>query len=130
MPQDELLRFLNDAAEALDFLYGQYSLQHLDVKPENILLLSGRAKLGDFGLVKNLYERSNSIVGGLTPTYSPPEVFDGKPTRHSDQYSLAIVYMQMLTGVLPFNGGNPAQLASQHLRGVPELSALPRRQRP
>ena len=59
------VRYLNDAAEALDFLYGQYSLQHLDVKPENILLLSGRAKVGDFGLVKNLYERSNSIVGGL-----------------------------------------------------------------
>ena len=89
VPQDELWRYLNDAAEALDFLYGQYSLQHLDVKPENILLLSGRAKVGDFGLVKNLYERSHSIVGGLTPTYSPPEVFDGKPTRHSDQYSLA-----------------------------------------
>lgn len=130
VPQDELLRYLSDAAEALDFLYGQYSLQHLDVKPENILLLSGRAKVGDFGLVKNLYERTNSIVGGLTPTFSPPELFDGKPTRHSDQYSLAIVYMQMLTGVLPFNGGNPAQLASQHLRGVPDLAALPRRQRP
>jgi serine/threonine protein kinase len=130
MPQEDLWRYLNDAAEALDFLYGQYSLQHLDVKPENILLLSGRAKVGDFGLVKNLYERSHSIVGGLTPTYSPPEVFDGNPTRHSDQYSLAIVYMQMLTGVLPFNGGNAAQLASQHLRGVPDLSALPRRQRP
>jgi serine/threonine protein kinase len=130
VPQDELWRYLNDAAEALDFLYGQYSLQHLDVKPENILLLSGRAKVGDFGLVKNLYERSHSIVGGLTPTYSPPEVFDGKPTRHSDQYSLGIVFMQMLTGVLPFNGSNAAQLATQHLRGVPDLSALPRRQRP
>jgi eukaryotic-like serine/threonine-protein kinase len=130
VPQDELWRYLNDAAEALDFLYGHYSLQHLDVKPENILLLSGRAKVGDFGLVKNLYERSHSIVGGLTPTFSPPEVFDGNPTRYSDQYSLGIVYMQMLTGVLPFNGGNAAQLATQHLRGVPDLSALPRRQRP
>jgi hypothetical protein len=128
--QDELLRYLGDAADALDFLYGQFSLQHLDVKPENILLLSGRAKVGDFGLVRNLYERSNSIVGGLTPTYSPPELFDGKPTRHSDQYSLAIVYMQMLTGLLPFNGGSPAQLAGQHLQGVPDLSPLPRRQRP
>lgn len=128
--QDELLRYLGDAADALDFLYGQFSLQHLDVKPENILLLSGRAKVGDFGLVRNLYERTNSIVGGLTPTYSPPELFDGKPTRHSDQYSLAIVYMQMLTGLLPFNGGSPAQLAGQHLQGVPDLSSLPRRQRP
>jgi len=130
IPANELLRYLSDAADALDFLYAQYSLQHLDVKPENILLLAGRAKVGDFGLVKNLYERATSIVGGLTPTYSPPEVFEGKPTRHSDQYSLAIVYMQMLTGALPFNGINAAQLAAQHLRSAPDLSALPRRQRP
>lgn len=130
VPQDELLQYMADAAEALDFLYARYSLQHLDVKPENILIVSDRAKVGDFGLVKNLYERSVSLVGGLTPTYAPPELFEGRPTSHSDQYSLAIVYAQMLTGVLPFTASNTAQLAALHLRGVPDLSALPKRQRP
>ena len=130
VPQDELLQYMTDAADALDFLYSRYALQHLDVKPENILLVSGRAKVGDFGLVKNLYERSVSLVGGLTPTYAPPELFEGRPTSHSDQYSLAIVYAQMLTGVLPFIANNTAQLAALHLRGVPDLSALPKRQRP
>ena len=130
IPQDELLGYVADSAEALDFLYSRYSLQHLDVKPENILLVSGRAKVGDFGLVKNLYERSASLVGGLTPTYAPPEVFEGKPSRHSDQYSLAIRYVQMLTGTLPFAATNVAQLATLHLHGVPELSVLPKRQRP
>jgi serine/threonine protein kinase len=129
VPQDELLRYISDAAEALDYLYESYSLQHLDVKPENILILSGRGKLGDFGLVKNLYERSASLVGGLTPTYAPPELFEGKPNRHSDQYSLAIVYAHMLTGILPFPAGSTAQLAAAHLRGIPDLSALPRAQR-
>jgi hypothetical protein len=129
IPQDELLKYVSDAAEALDYLYENYSLQHLDVKPENILLLSGRGKLGDFGLVKNLYERSASLVGGLTPTYAPPELFEGKPNRHSDQYGLAIVYTHMLTGILPFPSGSTAQLAAAHLRGVPDLSALPRSQR-
>ena len=128
IPQDELLKHLADVAEALDYLYDRFSLQHLDVKPENILLVGGRAKIGDFGLVKSLYERSASIVGGLTPSFAPPELFDGKPSRHSDQYSLAIVYMQMLTGVLPYSAGTMAQLATQHLRGVPDLTALPRRQ--
>ena len=99
--QAELLGLLGDAADALDFLYRQFSLQHLDVKPENILLIGGRAKVGDFGLVKHLYERSASMVGGMTPAYSPPEMFEGKPSRHSDQYSLAVVYVQMLTGLLP-----------------------------
>jgi len=130
IPQTELLRYVSDTAEALDFLYESYSLQHLDVKPENILILSGRAKLGDFGLVKNLYERSASLIGGLTPTYSSPELFEGKPNRHSDQYGLALVYTHMLTGVLPFPGGSTAQIAAAHLHGVPNLSALPRVQRP
>lgn len=129
IPLDELLGYLNDTADALDYLYDRYSLQHLDVKPENILCIGGRAKVGDFGLVKNLYERSASLIGGLTPTYAPPELFEGKPTRHSDQYGLAIVYVQMLTGMLPFNANNVAQLASLHLRGVPDLAALPKRQR-
>jgi serine/threonine protein kinase len=129
IPLDELLGYLNDTADALDYLYDRYSLQHLDVKPENILCIGGRAKVGDFGLVKNLYERSASMIGGLTPTYAPPELFEGKPTRHSDQYGLAIVYVQMLTGMLPFNANNVAQLASLHLRGVPDLAALPKRQR-
>jgi serine/threonine protein kinase len=128
--QSELVGFLGDAADALDFLYRQFSLQHLDVKPENILLVGGRAKVGDFGLVKNLYERSASMVGGMTPTYSPPELFEGKPSRHSDQYSLAVVYVQMLTGLLPFQAGSTAQLAEQHLRGVPDLTNLPKAQRP
>lgn len=130
IPQTELLRYVSDTAEALDYLYESYSLQHLDVKPENILILSGRAKLGDFGLVKNLYERSASLIGGLTPTYSSPELFEGKPNRHSDQYGLALVYTHMLTGVLPFPGGSTAQIAAAHLHGVPNLSALPRVQRP
>jgi hypothetical protein len=130
VPQDVLMQYVSDAAEALDFLYSRYSLQHLDVKPENILIVSGRAKVGDFGLVKNLYERSVSLVGGLTPTYAPPELFEGRPTRHSDQYSLAILYAHMLTGVLPFHASNTAQLAALHLRGVPDLSALTKRQRP
>lgn len=128
VPRKELLRYLADVAEGLDFLYEKYSLQHLDVKPENILLVSGRAKLGDFGLVKNLYERSVSLIGGLTPTYAPPELFEGRPTRHSDQYSLALVYMQMLTGVLPYVASNTAQIAEQHLRGVPDLMALSRQE--
>lgn len=130
VPQTELLRYIGDTAEALDYLYESYSLQHLDVKPENILILSGRAKLGDFGLVKNLYERSASLIGGLTPTYAPPELFEGKPNRNSDQYGLALVYTHMLTGSLPFPNGNTAQMAAAHLHGVPDLSALPRAQRP
>lgn len=125
IPREEILRYLKDAAEALDYLYEKHALQHLDVKPENLLLLGDHIKVGDFGLLKDLRDTQVSIVGGVTPLYAPPEVLDGQPTKYSDQYSLAIVYQEMLTGRLPFNGRTASQLASQHLHSVPELGPLP-----
>src|SRR4051812_30052983 len=99
IPRDALLRYMRDAAEALDHMNERHNLQHLDIKPRNLFLVSDRVKVADFGLVKTL-ERSG-VTGGLssvTPLYAPPETFNGNLSIHSDQYSLAIVYQEMLTG--------------------------------
>jgi hypothetical protein len=125
IPRSELLGYLRDAADALDYLYHEHSLQHLDVKPENLLLVGGRVKVADFGLVKDLQDVNCSMINGLTPVYAAPELFDGRPNCHSDQYSLAIVYQEMLTGVPPFLGRTTAQLAAQHLHSRPRLDCLP-----
>ena len=125
IPRDELLTYLRDTADALDYMSEQHSLQHLDVKPENLLLLGGRIKVADFGLVKDIHDHTASMMGGLTPVYAPPEVFEGRPSRRSDQYSLAIVYQEMLTGVVPFPGRTAAQLAAQHLNAKPRVTSLP-----
>lgn len=130
IPRDELLRHLRDAADALDYMSDQHSLQHLDVKPENLLLLGGRIKVADFGLVKDIHDHTASMMGGLTPVYAPPEVFEGRPSRRSDQYSLAILYQEMLTAALPFPGRTAAQLAAQHLNAKPRLTALPAEDQP
>lgn len=130
IPREELLSNLRDAADALDFMIEQHSLQHLDVKPENLLLLGGRVKVADFGLVKDIHDHTASMMGGLTPVYAPPEVFEGQPSRRSDQYSLAIVYQEMLTGVVPFPGRTAAQLAAQHLNAKPRLTSLPPEDQP
>lgn len=127
IPWEELIRFMRDAADVLDYMSEEHSLQHLDVKPENLLMLAGRVKVADFGLVKDIHDATASMMGGLTPLYAPPEVFDGRPSRWSDQYSLAIVYQEMLTGELPFPGTTAIQLARQHLNARPRLSALPER---
>src|SRR5690606_19199266 len=108
--RDELLKFLHDAADALDFMHEQHNLQHLDIKPSNLLLQGGHVKVADFGLIKNLSQSELSMVSGFTPAYAPPELFHGRPGRNSDQYSLAIVYQVMLTGVPPFAGRTIAQL--------------------
>ncbi|MCA9149034.1 MAG: protein kinase [Planctomycetales bacterium] len=125
IPRDELLTYICDAAEALDFLSEVHSLPHLDVKPENLLVVGGHIKVADFGLVKDIHDGTQSLMAGLTPTYAPPELFDGHPSRFSDQYSLAIVFQEMLTGTRPFPGKTAAQLASQHLHGTPALGKLP-----
>ena len=125
IPRDELIKYMRDVSDGLDYLAQDHNLQHLDIKPENLLLLSGHVKIADFGLVKDLLCATQSLMSGLTPLYAPPELFDGRPHRNSDQYSLAIVYAEMLTGNRPFNGSTPAQLAAQHINGKPALQALP-----
>lgn len=124
IPRDELLRYLRDAADALDYMAEAHGLQHLDIKPENLLLLAGHVKVADFRLVKDVKNSDASLVGGMTPLYAAPEVFRGQPSRQSDQYSLAILYQEMLTGTLPFVGGNAAELTLQHLNEEPDLTAL------
>jgi serine/threonine protein kinase len=131
IPREELLRYIADAAEALDFLSQRHNLLHLDIKPENLLILGDHVKVADFGLVKELASRTqNSLVSGMTPTYAAPEMFDDEPSAQSDQYSLAIVYQQMLVNAVPFPGRTAAQLAKQHTQGEPQLMLLPADDRP
>ena len=130
IPRETLLGHLHDTADALDYLHDQYQLQHLDIKPANLLIIGGHVKVADFGLLKDLREAECSVVGGLTPVYAPPELFDGRPSRHSDQYSLAVMYQELLTGVRPFHGRSIAQLATQHVHSAPNLEPLPPADRP
>jgi eukaryotic-like serine/threonine-protein kinase len=130
IPRDELLRYMEEAAEALDLMSTQHQLQHLDVKPQNIFLVHQHVKVADFGLAKDLQGTRAALTGGMTPMYAPPETFDGWVSRQSDQYSLAIVYMEMLTGRRPFSGASTRQLIMQHLSAPPDLSPLPADDRP
>ncbi len=131
IPREQLIRYLDDAAAGLDYLIEKHGLQHLDVKPRNLFVVADRVKVADFGLVKSLERSSVSgLMGGVTPLYSAPETFINKISKHSDQYSLAIVYMELLTGRRPFNGKNIRQLALQHMSEPPDLSPLPELDRP
>jgi serine/threonine protein kinase len=125
IPREELLRYVAEAAEALDLMNNQYNLQHLDIKPQNLFLVHSHVKVADFGLVKDLEGLSASVTGGVTPVYAAPETFEGRVSRFSDQYSLGIVYQELLTGQRPFSGTNTKQLVLQHLTQPPDLAPLP-----
>lgn len=130
IPRETLLAHLHDSADGLDYLHQSFHLQHLDIKPGNLLIIGGHVKVADFGLLKDLRDIDCSVVGGLTPIYAPPEVFDGRPSLHSDQYSLAVMFQELLTGTRPFSGRTIAQLATQHVHSAPNLEPLPPSDRP
>src|SRR5947209_2034456 len=109
IPREALLGYLREAAEALDVMHVRYELQHLDIKPQNLFLVSNHVKVGDFGLVSSLKGvkaggAPAAQLGAITPLYAAPELFDGAISRHTDLYSLAIVYYELLRGTLPFDG--------------------------
>lgn len=130
IPRDELLRYIVESAEVLDLMNDQFQLQHLDIKPQNLFLLHNHVKVADFGQVKDLQGMAAQVTGGITPVYAAPETFDGFVSRFCDQYSLACVYQELLTGQRPFDGTSMQQLLMQHLNQPPNLGPLPSADRP
>lgn len=135
LPRAELLGYLAEAAEVLDLLNTEHGLQHLDIKPKNLFVVSRHVKVADFGLVTSLGRLQGGglpalSLGALTPIYASPEAFQGTISPHSDQYSLAIVYQELLTGRLPFDGQTARQLLMQHTTVAPDLRPLPPGDRP
>lgn len=128
--REKLLRYMADTADGLDYLSETHNLMHLDVKPRNLFLFGDHVKVADFGLAKHLERSSSSgIMAGISPQYAAPETFTSRITKFSDQYSLAIVYAELLTGRRPFTGKTIRELALQHMNVEPEVSNLPERDR-
>lgn len=130
IPQDELLTYTRQVGEALDYLYFTRKLLHRDVKPSNILLVKGVAKLCDMGLTKVLENEVGIHSGVASFDYAPPEFFEGKMVASSDQFSLASTYCVLLTGQNPFPGPDIRRIMLQHVMGTPQLEALPLDQQP
>lgn len=125
IPRDELLRYMIESAEVLDLMNDTFNLQHLDIKPQNLFLLHQHVKVADFGQVKDLQGTQAEVTGGITPVYAAPETFDGYISKFCDQYSLACVYQELLTGIRPFEGTSLQQLLLQHVEQPPNLDPLP-----
>ncbi len=120
VPLWELVNWMADAAEAIDYLH-DHGVIHSDVNADHILLLKGVAKIGGYSLARALppLQRSVRINASRTPDYMSPEVWRGDLTVQSDQYSLACTYAELRLRRLPLAGRD------QHLWGTPDLNALP-----
>ncbi|MDE2142702.1 MAG: protein kinase [Elusimicrobia bacterium] len=107
MPAKTALRYLRQAAEAVDHAHKR-GVVHRDLKPSNIMIDEhDRVKVMDFGIARFVQDtlrdiQTNTIVG--TPPYMAPEQSAGKVTKSSDVYALAVSFYELLAGQLPFRG--------------------------
>jgi serine/threonine protein kinase len=130
IPREDLIGYMREAAEVLDVMNVRHQLQHLDVKPGNLFLIDHHVKVGDFGLVRAVRPAGARERGQFgTPLYCAPELMHGNITPWSDQYSLAVVYQELLTGALPWAGKNLRQIVLARSQQGPDLTPLPERDR-
>ena len=124
LPLSTVASYVQQVAAALQYAH-EHSVIHCDVKPENMLIGEDeKILLGDFGIarvVQNTIQTTRDVVG--TVYYMAPEQFAGKAIPATDQYAFAVVVYQWLSGQLPFEGNNIAEIFFMHTRMEP-LSLL------
>ncbi len=124
LPLAAVERIVEQAALALQHAHDRHII-HQDVKPSNFLI-QGNAdhpaelhlQLADFGVAKVMMSGESQVIRG-TPTYMAPEQWEGHPVPATDQYALAVMAYELLTGRPPFVGNSYQHVWHQHVHGNP-----------
>lgn len=133
IPVKELLHYMADAAKGIDFLNtrrhdlgeGPAAIQHCDIKPANMMLVGDSVVICDFGLARMLGDVAATATGMVgSPAYMAPECINRKPSAATDQYSLAISYVELRTGQLPFEDATYMGVLEAHRSGNLDLAGL------
>src|SRR5574341_1461013 len=118
LPISEVMQYMAQLAEALDFAHGK-GIVHRDFKPANVLLdAQGNCYLADFGIARAVEGTSQLTGTGLvgTPAYMAPEMAgETVPGQSVDIYALGVTLYQMLAGKVPYTTTNPMGVLMAHL---------------
>ena len=130
LPVEEAIHYACSIASALDYAHRQ-GIIHRDIKPENVMLYENEAMVMDFGIAKAVSAASGETLTQTgvmigTPAYVSPEQASGDELDHrTDQYSLACVLYEMLSGERPFRGATTqAVLAKRFTDSAKPLRSL------
>ena len=135
LPVSDLIPWIQQAALALDhFNSGQRrsrenitAVQHCDIKPQNMLLVGDVVQVCDFGLARAQGEVRATSNTMASLAYAAPEMVrpphDPAPT--TDQYSLALSYIELRTGRLPYAELSPLTIMRAKVDGTIDLSDVP-----
>jgi beta-lactam-binding protein with PASTA domain len=121
-PVNVAIDYARQILAAIRFAH-RHGIVHRDIKPHNVLVDGeGRLKVTDFGIARagaSQMTEAGSIIG--TAQYLSPEQAKGAPVdQTSDLYSVGVVLYELLTGVVPFSGETPVEIAMKHLSSPPE----------
>ena len=119
----EVAELLEQLASALDYAHSK-DVIHRDIKSNNVMFDNhGTSYLVDFGIAKVLKDATSLTADGMvmgTPTHMSPEQWRGEiPSQATDQYALAVMLYEMLTGKMPFEAPTPYGLMTKHLNEMP-----------
>jgi serine/threonine protein kinase len=101
LPVADAIRVAAHIGAALELMHGK-GIVHLDVKPANIIVASGRPVLFDFDSMRRLGSERLPHVAGTDCYIAPEEALLGEATPAADVFSLGVTLFEMLTGKLPF----------------------------
>ena len=119
LSNEEAVRIMGQILLAMRLAHTR-GIVHRDLKPQNILLtLDGTAKVTDFGIAVAFAETSltqtNSMLGSVH-YLSPEQARGSKATVQSDIYAMGIIFYEMLTGHIPYDGDSAVTIALQHFQ--------------
>ena len=121
LPLATIVSYVKQIASALHYAH-QQEIIHRDVKPENLLMdAEGSLLLSDFGLAIPVRSTQSSAIQAPfgTVRYMAPEQIRGKACPASDQYALAVIVYEWLSGTYPFDGESSISIAVHHLIDPP-----------
>jgi serine/threonine-protein kinase len=124
LPLGETMRIFVPVAQALEFAHRK-GIVHRDLKPENIIILRNeQVKVVDFGIAKirgGLHLTAHNTILGTVPYMAPEQLVGGEVDARSDQFALAVIVYEMLSGAMAFPGEDIMTSAAKvaHLQPPP-----------